>query len=443
MNERDSEIILSLLALRGYEKVENEAEADVILFNTCSVRQHAEDRVAGGLQKLLSLKKKKPGVRIGVVGCMAERHGDMLLKLYPHLDIVSGPNNIYDIPELLDRAMMSERVVATGNKKRPRKDASMGHKKGVLTAFVNIMYGCDNFCSYCIVPHVRGREVSRKKKEILEEIWALANNGCKEVTLLGQNVNSYGKTLNSKTTFPDLLEAVAKVRGIERIRFVTSHPKDAGMPLFRAMRDIDKVCGNLHLPIQSASDKILDLMNRKYRYADYLKKVEGLRKILPDAGLSTDIIVGFPSEKERDHLATKKALEEVSFNSAFIFKYSPRPPAMSACLEDDVPEEEKKRRNAELLAVQRNVSLRNNKELIGSIVEVLAEGESRMSREELVGRAGNNVSCVFPAPVSFVGNIVKLRVCGASPNTLKCEIQDEKTGTPVFPEKLQERFKEK
>lgn len=286
MNSRDSEIILDMLIQKGYGVADNEKDADVILFNTCSVRQHAEERVIGNLNKLLSRRKNDENLRIGVVGCMAERHADMLIKQYPQVDIVAGPNNIYDIPDLLERSMMSlERPVATGNIKRPRKDASKGHEKGALSAFVNIMYGCDNFCSYCIVPHVRGREISRKKKEILEEIWALADKGCKEVTLLGQNVNSYGKTLNSNTTFMDLLAGVNKIRGIERIRFVTSHPKDAGLTLFRAMRDIEKVCESLHLPLQSGSDKILDLMNRKYRYSDYLKKVESFRAMLPEGGI--------------------------------------------------------------------------------------------------------------------------------------------------------------
>jgi tRNA-2-methylthio-N6-dimethylallyladenosine synthase len=428
MNERDSEIILGMLVQKGYEVVDREEDAEIILFNTCSVRQHAEDRVTGNLHKLASRKKKNPDLRIGVVGCMAERHKEMLLKEYPMVDLVAGPSNIYDIPDLLEKAMMSERPAAIGGRRKSAKDDSAGHKKGALSAFVNIMYGCDNFCSYCIVPHVRGREISRKKGDIIDEVWALADKGCKEVTLLGQNVNSYGKTLNSTTTFPDLLEAVNKVRGIERIRFVTSHPKDAGMPLFRAMRDFEKVCESLHLPLQSGSNKLLDLMNRKYRYDDYLKKLESFRKIVPNAGLSTDIIVGFPSEKERDFLATKKALEEISYNSAFIFKYSPRPPAMSACLADDVPEEEKKRRNTELLHVQKNISTRNNKGLIGSTVEVLVEGKSRMSEDEMVGRSRSNITCVFPGGEDLVGTLVKMKVTGASPNTLKGERVGEWVG---------------
>ena len=427
MNERDSEIIMDLLRKGGYETADDESSADVLLFNTCSVRQHAENRVIGNLQKLASRKKKTPRLKIGVLGCMAERHGEILLKQYPQVDVVVGPNNIYDLPGILDKAFGDERNVAVGSKRRPQKDASGGHRPGGLSAFVNIMYGCDNYCSYCIVPHVRGREVSRKKKEIVDEVKKLSDNGFKEVILLGQNVNSYGRTLSSRTTFCDLLEAVSGVGGIERVRFVTSHPRDAGMPLFRAMRDIDKVCENLHLPLQSGSDKILDLMNRKYKYADYLKRVEGFRKIMPSGGLSTDIIVGFPSEKERDFRATKKALEEISFNSAFIFKYSPRPPAMSACLKDDVPEEDKKNRNADLLAVQEKISLGVNKALIGSVVEVLAEGKSRMSGREIMGRARNNVKCVFPAKEDVIGTLVSVTVTGASPNTLKCELAEDKS----------------
>lgn len=422
MNFRDSEIITGVLAGKGYEFTDNEDEAGVVLFNTCSVRQHAEDRVTGNLHKLASRRKKDPDFRIGVVGCMAERHKEMLLKEYPMVDIICGPGNIYDIPELIEKSIAGERSAALGGKRKSAKGDSAGHTKGELSAFVNIMYGCDNFCSYCIVPHVRGREVSRTKRDILEEIWALADRGCKEVTLLGQNVNSYGKRLNSDTTFPDILEAANKVRGIERIRFVTSHPKDAGMPLFRAMRDLGKVCESLHLPLQSGSDKILDLMNRKYKYEDYLKKVESYRKTVPEGGLSTDIIVGFPSEKERDYEATRKAVEEIGYNAAFIFKYSPRPPAMSACLADDVPEEEKKRRNTELLALQRSISLKKNKEFIGRTVEVLVEGKSRMSGEEMMGRTRSNVTCVFPGGEDLIGKIVNVQVTGASPNTFKGEV---------------------
>ncbi len=371
MNNRDSELIGGMLAEKGYEIVEEEKDADVILFNTCSVRQHAEDRVTGNLRKLAARKKKDPDLRIGVLGCMAQRHQDLLLKEFPQVDIVVGPSNIYDIPDLLAKTDTTEKLLAVNNKKRPGKKIEADQRSGVFSAFVNIMYGCNNFCSYCIVPHVRGREVSRPKKNILNEIKGLVDRGFKEVTLLGQNVNSYGKGLTNKITFQELLEAVNDIEGLRRIRFTTSHPKDARKGLFRAIKELPKVCEHLHLPLQSGSDKILDLMNRKYKYEDYKEKIALLREMVPDVGLSTDIIIGFPSEKERDFEATERAMEEIAWNSAFIFKYSPRPPAVSSFLKDDVPEEVKKERNTGLLNLQKRISLAKNKTMIGSEQEVL------------------------------------------------------------------------
>ena len=422
MNDRDSELIAGMLIEKGYEITDNPEKANIVLFNTCSVRQHAEDRVIGNIQKLSSRRKKDPAFRIGVLGCMAQRHGEMLFKEHPQVDFVVGPSNIYDIPELISKAETEEKVLAVNNKKRPKKKVSDKHRSGVFSSFVNIMYGCDNFCSYCVVPYVRGREVSRPKKDILDEVKGLASRGFKEVTLLGQNVNSYGKGLAGKVTFPDLLEAVNKIKGIERIRFTTSHPKDATRSLFRAMKDLDKDCEHIHLPLQSGSDKMLDLMNRKYKFEDYMKKVAMLRKMIPDVGISTDIIVGFPSEKERDYASTRKALEEVAFNSAFIFKYSPRPPAVSSCLIDDVSEEDKKKRNNDLLAIQKKISHEKNKSFIGSEQEVLVEGVSRLSSKEMMGRTGNNTSCVFKGDKDLIAKVVKVRIKGTSPNTLKGEL---------------------
>ncbi|MGB3242591.1 MAG: tRNA (N6-isopentenyl adenosine(37)-C2)-methylthiotransferase MiaB [Candidatus Omnitrophota bacterium] len=424
MNARDSELIAGMLAEKGYEIVGEAEKANIILFNTCSVRQHAEDRVIGNLQKLASRRKKDPDLRIGVLGCMAQRHGELLFKEYPQVDIVAGPSNIYDVPDLIGKSFDSEKILAVNNKKRPKKKVRSKHRESVFSAFVNIMYGCNNFWSYCIVPYVRGREVSRPKKDIIDEVKALAGRGFKEVTLLGQNVNSYGKGLSSKATFPELLEAVNQVKGVERIRFTTSHPKDAGKPLFRAMRDLDKVCEHLHLPLQSGSDKLLDLMNRKYKYEDYRKKIDLLRSMVPGVGLSSDIIVGFPSEKERDYRATYKALEEIGYNSAFIFKYSPRPPALSSCLMDDVPEKSKKERNNELLALQKEISHAKNKEMVGTEQEILVEGKSRMSDKELVGRTRNNTPCVFAGGPDLAGKLVRVRIKGTSPSTLKAELKN-------------------
>ena len=422
MNERDSELIADMLREKGHEIVDAEAKADIILFNTCSVRQHAEDRVIGHIQKLSARRKKDPNFRIGVLGCMAQRHGELLLKEYPQVDIVAGPSNIHDIPDLLEKTREDEKVLAVDNKKRPKKKVLDGRESGIFSAFVNIMYGCDNFCSYCIVPHVRGREVSRPKKDIISEIKLLAGRGFKEVTLLGQNVNSYGKGQASKITFPDLLEDVNKIKGIERIRFTTSHPKDAGKRLFMAIRDLDKVCEHLHLPLQSGSDKILDLMNRKYKYGEYKDRIDELRSLVPGVGFSTDIIVGFPSEKDSDYKNTYRAMEEIGYNSAFIFKYSPRPPAISSCLIDDVSEAEKKKRNNELLALQKKIAHQKNKELIGTNQEILVEGKSRMSDKELVGRTRNNTPCVFAGGEDLVGQLVKVKVKSTTPNTLKAEI---------------------
>ena len=425
MNERDSELIAGMLQENGYEIVDSEEKADLVLFNTCSVRQHAEDRVIGNIQKLKSRKKKDPGFRIGVLGCMAERHGEMLLKEYPEVDMAVGPSNIYEIPQMLERITDSEKALAVGAKKRPRKNINTDVRNKHLSAFVNIMYGCDNFCSYCIVPHVRGREVSRSKKEIIDEVKSLVDRGFKEVTLLGQNVNSYGKGLSSKTTFAELLESVNEIKGVERIRFTTSHPKDATKRLFRAMRDLGKVCEHIHLPLQAGSNKILDLMNRKYTYSDYKEKIDILRDMIPGIGLSTDIIVGFPSEGVRDYDATRKALEEIKYNSAFIFKYSPRPPALSSCLVDDVSEDVKKDRNNELLQVQKKISHEKNKEMIGTTREVLVEGLSRMNKKELIGRTRNFTPCVFPGGEELIGRLVKVRIKGTSPTTLKGEVITE------------------
>ena len=422
MNERDSELIAGMLMEKRYEITDDAEKASVILFNTCSVRQHAEDRVVGNLQKLASRRKKDPNLRIGVVGCMAQRHGELLFKEYPQVDIVVGPSNIYDIPDLLARTSESEKILAVDKQKRPKKKAVAEYRTGVFSTFVNIMYGCDNFCSYCIVPYVRGREVSRPKGDIINEIKALADRGFKEITLLGQNVNSYGKGLTNKITFPELLEAVNKIKGIERIRFTTSHPKDAEKSLFRAMRDLDKVCEHLHLPLQSGSDKILDLMNRKYTYDDYRKKIDLLREMIPDAGISADIVVGFPSEKEKDFEATQRAMAETEYNSAFIFKYSPRPPALSSCLVDDVSEKAKKERNQDLLSLQKKISHRKNKTMIDTEQEILVEGKSRMSDKELIGRTRNNTPCVFPGDADLIGQLVRVRVKGTSPNTLKGEL---------------------
>ena len=391
MNFRDSEEIAGIFMQKGWELAASPEEADVAIFNTCSVRKHAEDRAISNIGELKALKKKRPGMVIGVVGCMAKAQGRKIIDRLPIVDFIAGPANIYDIPTTVENILVNrkEAVIATDKDTRPYVSNIAYHTKGV-SALVTIMEGCNNFCSYCIVPYVRGREVGRPAESIIDEIKALADNGYKEVTLLGQNVNSYysgfrdhdisGSCLPS-TSPPPLCEAagtrapsavtrrnpesqsltpessnfvrllgdINKINGIERIRFLTSHPKDAGKELFIAMRDLPKVCEHLHLPLQSGSDRILKSMNRGYTAADYLKKVEAFRKYVPDCAITTDVIVGYPGESDEDFMMTKKLMEDIGFNSAFIFKYSPRPPAKASGLEDDVPKKVKEERNQDLL----------------------------------------------------------------------------------------------
>ncbi|UCB56888.1 MAG: tRNA (N6-isopentenyl adenosine(37)-C2)-methylthiotransferase MiaB [Candidatus Omnitrophota bacterium] len=439
MNVRDSEIILGMLQGKGYACVEDPDKADIVLFNTCSVRRHAEQRVWSALGKFreftvhssefIDKKDNSEKKIIGVIGCMAQAYQNEILRRFPHVDFVCGPANIYDIPDLLDRVKKDGgQILAVNRKQRPlicdeafRKDASR--------AFVSIMYGCDNFCSYCLVPYVRGREKSRPLKHILDEVKGLALRGCKEVTLLGQNVNSYGKDLRGKTGFAGLLEKLNAIKGIERIRFVTSHPKDASLSLFRAMRDLPKVCEHLHLPLQAGSDKILAKMNRKYTLKDYSKLVDNLRRLIPDCSLTTDIIVGFPGESEKDFLRTYQAMEKIRFDEAFIFKYSPRPKTAAAKLRDDVSLSIKQKRNQALLKLQDEISLSKNRELVDTVNEVLVEGKGRCfgSNEDMLrGRNRGNKITLFSAKKDLIFQAVNVKIGRATTHTLIGEIYDEK-----------------
>lgn len=421
MNERDSEMISGMLISSGYDIVKEKEQADIVLLNTCSVRQHAEDRVLGNVREIARRKKQKNDLKIGVIGCMARRHKQRLFEISPEVDFIVGPNNIYELPEVIRSSFEEERTHAVDKLKRPKRKSFIPYRDDSFSAYVNIMYGCDNFCSYCIVPYVRGRETSRAKKVIMKEVRDLASRGFKQVTLLGQNVNSYGRKQTSKVSFPDLLAAANEIKGIERISFTTSHPKDASKALFRAMRDLDKVAKHIHLPLQSASDRILDLMNRGYTLTDYMRKVDLAKKMVPDLAITTDLIVGFPSEKKKDFLSTREAMEKIKFNSSFIFKYSPRTPAASSKLKDDVPESEKKRRNTELLEVQKRISRAKNTEMIGTVQRILPESKSRLSEKELIGRTHNNTPCVFPGEEKLIGEMVEVRITDTTDHTLRGE----------------------
>ncbi|MFH1995651.1 MAG: tRNA (N6-isopentenyl adenosine(37)-C2)-methylthiotransferase MiaB [Candidatus Omnitrophota bacterium] len=371
MNVRDSEIVKGLLIDRGYRAADSPEKADVVLFNTCSVRKHAEDRAINNVWRLRDLKKKRPEVVVGVIGCMAQAMKEEIIKKVPLVDFVCGPDDERDIPKLIEKIQGTKKKIVAVRKIGSRGREKVPEYRGDgLNAFVSIARGCDNYCSYCIVPYVRGRERSRKPRDIIREVRGLAGRGFKEIMLLGQNVNSYKgyssgardtryeirDTDKRKSDFVRLLEEINGIKGIERIKFMTSHPKDASRALFRAMRDLDRVVKHLHLPLQSGSDRILKLMNRKYTAKTYLKAVDDYRRLVSDGTVSTDIIVGFPSESEEDFKKTEDLMKKGRFDGAFIFKYSPRPRTKASRLEDDVPEKTKKERNAVLLKLQAEIS---------------------------------------------------------------------------------------
>ena len=421
MNDRDSEEIAGMLLDKGYSIAASPEEAEVVIFNTCSVRKHAEDRAISNIGALKSLKKRRPQMVIGVVGCMAKAQGDKIIEKLPLVDFIAAPANIYEIPQVLEEVSKRRKSVsAVGRESRPEIKDIAYHTKGI-SALVTIMEGCNNFCSYCIVPYVRGREVGRPANSIIEEIKALADRGYKEVTLLGQNVNSYRDqnveslsqgpaTAGDTSPFVKLLEEVDKIDGIERIRFLTSHPKDAGEGLFRAMRDLPKVCEHLHLPLQSGSDKILKSMNRGYTAEDYLRKIEMLRRHVPDCAITTDVIVGYPGEAAEDFKATEELIRKIRFNFAFVFKYSPRPPAKASELEDNVPKKDKEERNKILLGLQERISAEKEKEFVGGETEVLVEGRCRKESGKVMGRNRQNIKVAFQGDTGLIGVLKKVRI---------------------------------
>ena len=372
MNARDSELALGLFVKKGWKIAESLEDANLILFNTCSVRAHAEERVWGNVGMLRKLKEKKPDLIIGIIGCMAQRLGSKIFKQSGLVDIVCGTSDEEKLPELVEEFIKTRNhILSVSNFSKSRKEVDTGYRINKISAFVSIAHGCDNFCSYCIVPYVRGKEISRKPEDIIREIKTLAEKDIKEVTLLGQNVNSYQRCQaqpqrNSNDVpgtfdFVKLLEQVNDIDGIEKIRFMTSHPKDANEELFKAMAELPKVVKHLHLPLQSGSDKILKLMNRGYTAKKYISLVKKLKNIVPNCNITTDIIVGFPGETEADFKKTRDLMEKIKFNAAYIFKYSPRPPAAASKMEDSVSQKEKENRNQTLLVLQRQISKRKIK----------------------------------------------------------------------------------
>ena len=460
MNVADSEVVASVMQMAGYETTENIDEADAVLLNTCSVRDNAEQKIYRRLEALNAMRKGESGKRkeesgkrkeesgrgliIGVLGCMAERVREELLEAHG-VDIVAGPDSYLSLPDLFAQAEMGHKAIniELSNDETYRdvvpQRIGLGHKIG---GYVSIMRGCNNFCHYCIVPYTRGRERSRDVESILREVRDLRDRGFKEVTLLGQNVNSYlwkadpspvtltpspvTLTPSSSTNFPQLLRRVAEEAPEMRVRFTTSHPKDMSDETLHVIADMPNVCRHIHLPVQSGSDRILKLMNRKYTREWYMGRVDAIRRIIPDCGLSTDIFVGYHSETEEDHQLSLSLMREVGYDSAFMFKYSERPGTYaSRHLPDDVPEEVKLRRLNELIALQTEISAEQNRKDEGRCFDVLVEGFSKRSRSQLCGRTEQNKMVVFDKGDHHIGETVRVRITGSTSATLFGVISEE------------------
>ena len=434
MNVADSEVIASVMKMADYETCQNIDDADAVLLNTCSVRDNAEQKILNRLEALHAMRKKGRKLIIGVVGCMAERVKDDLIEKH-HADLVAGPDAYLSLPELFASAEVGEKAinVELSTTETYRDIIPERVCGGHISGFVSIMRGCNNFCHYCIVPYTRGRERSRDVESIINEVRDLQDRGFKEVTLLGQNVNSYRFIADGEergesviVDFPELLRRVANTFPKMRIRFTTSHPKDMSNDTLHVIAECPNVCRHIHLPVQSGSNRILGLMNRKYTREWYLDRVAAIRNILPDCGLTTDIFVGYHSETEEDHQMSLSLMKECGYDSAFMFKYSERPGTYaSRHLPDDVSEETKIRRLNEMIALQNELSAESYRKDIGKEFEILVEGVSKRSKEQLFGRTQQNKVVVFDRGNHRIGDFVKVRVTEASSATLKgVEITD-------------------
>jgi tRNA-2-methylthio-N6-dimethylallyladenosine synthase len=422
MNEHDSERMAGILEEQGYAYATSAEGAGMIILNTCSIREKAEQKFYSELGRLRDLKSKNPGLKIAVAGCIAQQEGEKLLSRAPHVDMVFGPSDIAGLASILGRTKERRgQVIETGGDPEYHRKSIRTVRADRIKAWVSIMYGCDNFCTYCVVPYLRGRERSRPAEDIVQEILSLAKQGYREVTLLGQNVNSYGTGMGRNVDFPALLRMVNDVPGIERVRFVTSHPKDLSDGLVAAIGDLPKVCESIHLPVQSGSDKVLAAMNRKYTSGEYLDKVKRLRDTVPGIAITTDIIVGFPGETEDDYEMTMNILRSVQYDGIFAFKYSRRPNTAALKLTGHIPEDVKERRLSRVLALQREITIRKNREYAGSVQEVLVDGHSKKGGK-LAGRTRSNKVVNFNGPDSLIGSIVTVRIKSSGVNSLAGEI---------------------
>ena len=425
INEEDSEKLSGMLKRIGYTRTENKEEAGIILFNTCCVRENAENKVFGNLGALKKLKKKNPDLIIGICGCMMQQEGmaDRILKEFPYVNIIFGTHNAYKFPEYLNRVRTEGvQIKEIFNKETDIVEGLPIDRESSVKAFVTIMYGCNNFCTYCIVPYVRGRERSRKPEDILKEIRELVAQGYKEITLLGQNVNSYGKGLEEDVDFAKLLRMINEIEGLERVRFMTSHPKDLTVDVIMAIKECDKLCEQIHLPVQSGSNSILKKMNRHYTREYYLDLVKKIKEEIPGVTLTTDIIVGFPGETEEDFQETLELVKEVGYSSAFTFIYSRRNNTPADMMLNQVSEEDKHHRFNRLVAAVNERVIAQNKAEEGNILEVLVEGNSKNDAEKLTGRTRTGRLVNFTGEGINAGDIVNVKITRAQNFSLIGEV---------------------
>lgn len=423
MNVADSELVMGILKSKGYQLTEELAEANVVLLNTCSVRDNAEQRIYGRLGNLKRYKEKNPEMVIGILGCMAERLRKDLIESKKLVDLVVGPDEYRRLPELIDSAFSGEKGIGVKLSRTETYDDIIPFREDGLSAWISVMRGCDKFCTFCVVPFTRGRERSRNLDSIVDEIKQLSERGFREVSLLGQNVNSYN---DNGRDFADLLAAAASVDRSIRIRFTTSHPQDLSDKLLYTIAEHPNLCNYIHLPVQSGSDKILKAMNRTYTVEHYLSLIEKARKIIPGVSFSTDIIAGFPTETYEDHLMTLDVMEKVRYDGAYMFKYSPREGTKAYRMKDDVPEETKTKRLNEIIDLQQTISYDINQKMIGSDEVVLVEGKSKKSDQFLSGRTDTNKVVIFPANDEIkAGDYVKVNINRATSATLFGDMVEE------------------
>ena len=418
MNAGDSEIVVSIMQEHGYRYTENINEADIVLINTCSIRDNAEQRIWGRLSAMRQLKKRKPSLLVGIIGCMAERLKEQLIEKGTGVDIVAGPDSYRSLPELIRTAEDGTKGINVELSKEETyaEIAPVRLDRNGVSAFIAIMRGCNNYCAYCVVPYTRGIERSRDPQTIVAEARTLFENGYREVTLLGQNVNSY---CFGEVGFPELMAMVAEISPLLRVRFATSHPKDISNRLLEVMARYDNICKAIHLPAQSGSNEMLKKMNRKYTREWYLERIAAIRNYMPDCAITTDLISGFCGESLEDHQATLSLMREVGYASAFMFKYSERPGTFSARhFKDDISEEEKTRRLNEVIALQNQLSVKSNEAEVGKIRQVLVEDESKRSAEQLCGRTSQNKMVVFDRGDHKAGDYVMVKITGCSSATL-------------------------